>query len=156
MALVKWEPKKTQLEPLRGLREEVDRLFEDFFRGWPRPLGGWPGSAAEGFSPAVDLKESDKDYVLTAEVPGFSKDKIEITISEDSVTVKGERKEEKEEKKEGYYLRESSSGSFHRVVPLPGKVLADKAGASLKDGVLTLTLPKAEPAKTKGVKVKVE
>lgn len=155
MALVKWEPKRTQLDPFRNLRDEVDRLFEDFGRGWPRPWGvGWP-SAPEAFSPAVNLQETPKEYVITAEVPGFPKDRLEINVTEDAVTIRGERKEEKESKEGGYHLRESSSGSFQRVLALPGAVLADQAKAKLEDGVLTLTLPKAAPKESKGVRIKV-
>ncbi|RMG96386.1 MAG: Hsp20/alpha crystallin family protein [Candidatus Dadabacteria bacterium] len=157
MALIKWEPKSKQVDPFRSLRQEVDRIFDDFFRSWSRPWGaGLPALAEGGFVPSVDLKETDKEFVLTAEVPGVSKDELDVTITEDSVTIRGERKAEKEEKNENYHYRETAYGSFQRVVPLPAEVVPDKAKAKLKDGVLTLTLPKAEPAKPKGVKVKVE
>ena len=155
MALIKWEPKRTQLDPFRSLRDEVDRLFEDFGRGWPGPWGTtWPW-APEAFSPAVDLKETDAEYVITAEVPGFPKDKLEINVTEDALTIRGERKEETEKKEGGYHLRESSSGSFQRVLALPGSVVADQAKAKLEDGVLTVTLPKAAPKETKGAKIDI-
>jgi len=157
MALIKWEPRRGELEPVRSLRQEVDRLFEDFFRGWPRPWTGGLFAAGEGGgAPKVDLKEGEKELILSAEVPGLQKEEIGINIAEDSVTISGERKSEKETKEEGYYYRESSQGAFHRVVPLPCPILADKAKATLKDGVLTLTLPKAAPSKTRSVKIKVE
>ena len=156
MALIKWQPQR-ELEPFRGLREEVDRLFEDFFRGWPRAWTGEAALPARGeFVPKVDLKETDKEFVLSAELPGIEKEELEVNITEDSVSIKGERKLEKEEKDEGYYFRESTYGSFQRVVPLPSEVVAEKAKAKLKDGVLMLTLPKSEESKRKGVPIKVE
>ena len=157
MALTKWEPRSGELQPVRSLRQEVDRLFEDFFRGWPRPwTGGWLGQEEGTFAPVVNLKETEKEFVLTAEVPGLQKDQLDVNIMEESVTIRGERKEEKETKEQSYYYRESSFGSFQRVVPLPAPIVADKAKATLKDGVLSLTLPKAEPAKSRAVKIKVE
>ncbi len=157
MALIKWEPRYGELEPVRSLRQEVDRLFEDFFRGWPRPWAGSMLTTAEGaFAPTIALRETEKDLVLTAEVPGLQKEDVDVNILEQSVTIRGERKEEKETKEQNYHYRESSFGSFQRVVPLPVPVVAEKAKATLKDGVLTLTLPKAEPSKPKGVKIKVD
>ena len=162
MALIKWEPRARELEPFRNLREEVDRLFEDFFRDWPRPWGGWMspfrGSAAveAGFSPSVDLKETENEFQVTAQVPGFNKENLEVTITENSVTLKGERKEEKEKKGETFHYREVSQGSFQRVIPLPSEVVSDKAKAELKDGVLSLTLPKTEPSKRKALKIKID
>ncbi|MDW7712234.1 MAG: Hsp20/alpha crystallin family protein [Deferrisomatales bacterium] len=157
MALIKWEPRYGELEPVRSLRQEVDRLFEDFFRGWPRPwAGSLLGQAEAAYAPSIDLRETDKELVLTAEVPGLRKEDVDVNIQEQSVTIRGERKEEKETKEQSYYYRESSFGSFQRVVPLPVPVAAEKAKAKLKDGVLTLTLPKAEPSKPKGVTIKVD
>lgn len=158
MALIPWEPRRRELEPFRGLRDEVDRLFEDFFRGWARPPWSARGLApAQGeFSPNVDLKETEKEFTLTAELPGLTKEELDVTIAQDSITLKGERREEKESREGSYHYRETSYGSFQRVIPLPGEIKADKAKATLKDGVLTLTLPKAEPSKATHVKVKVE
>ena len=163
MALIRWEPKAKELEPLHNLRDEVDRLFEDFIRGWPRPWGGWLSPfrggevAAPGYAPNVDMKETETDVLVTAEVPGFNKENLEVVITENSVTLKGERKEEKKEKKgDTYHYREVVQGSFERVLALPAAVVADKAKAELKDGVLTLTLPKTEPSKRKTLKVKID
>lgn len=156
MALIKWEPRRIRNTPLGSLRGEVDRLFDDFFRGWPTPwASGWPAPGPEAFCPAVDLRETAEEYVVTAQVPGFSKEKLDVTVAEDSVTIKGEREEAAEHGKEGYYFRESSGGSFQRVIPLPGAVLPDKATARLEDGVLTLSLPKARPTQARGVKIEV-
>ena len=156
MALIRWEPRSRQLDPFRNLREEVDRIFDDFFRSWSRPWSGWLEPTRAGFVPSVDLKETDEEFIITAEVPGVSKDELDVTITEDSVTLRGERREEKEHKEGDYHYRETSYGSFQRVIPLPGEVVADKAKAKLKDGVLTLVLPKAQPARSKGVQIEVE
>lgn len=164
MALVKWEPKRREVEPIRGLRDEVDRLFDQFFRGWGGPFApGWPGArwpalSAETpeFLPVVNLKETQDDYVVTAEVPGLDKKELEITLTDDSVTLKGERKAEKNADEENYHYQEASYGRFERLVSLPGRIKTVDAKARLKDGVLTLTLPKAEESKRKEVKVKVE
>jgi HSP20 family protein len=157
MALVKWEPRFGELEPVRSLRQEVDRLFEDFFRGWPKPwTGGWPVQEEGTFAPVVDLKETEKEFLLTAEVPGMQRDDLDVNILAESITIRGERKQEKETKEQNYYYKESSHGSFQRVIPLPAPILAEKAKAKLKDGVLSLTLPKAEPSKSKAIKIKVE
>lgn len=156
MALVKWEPRGTRLTPFQGLRGEVDRIFDDFFRGWPRPWPArWPADALEAFSPAVNVKETDAEIVVTAEVPGFTKEKLGVTVTEDSVTLKGDHEEETERKEQGYFLREASRGSFQRVIPLPAAVVPEQAAAKLENGVLVLTLPKASPAQSKGVKVEV-
>lgn len=157
MALIKWEPRRGEVAPFRSLREEIDRVFDDFFRGWPRPWsGGWPSALESVTAPTIDLKETEKEFVVSAEVPGVTKDQLNISIAEDSVTLQGERKAEKEKKEENYHYKESSYGSFQRVIPLPAAVVADKAKAKLKDGVLTLILPKAEPSPKKQIKIKVE
>jgi HSP20 family protein len=164
MALIRWEPKK-ELEWFRDLRNEVDRLFDQFYEAWSRPWSagqpapargaGPPGSKA-GFVPHVNLKETDSEFVVTAEIPGLSRDELDISLTEDSVTLKGERKVERETKRESYHYRETSYGTFQRVIPLPGAIKPGEARATLKDGVLTMTLPKAEAGKRKAVTVSVE
>ena len=157
MALIKWEPRRGEVQPFRSLREEIDRVFEDFFRGWPRPwAGAGPTHLEVGATPTVDLKETEKEFVLTAAVPGISKDELNVTITEGGVTIKGEHKAEKEKKDDNYHYKETSYGSFHRMVSLPAEVVADKAEATLKDGILTLTLPKAEPSKKKQIEINVK
>lgn len=164
MALVKWAPKRPELEPILGLRGEVDRLFDEFFLGWPRPFSEAgagmvppPGArAAWEFFPTVNLKETTDDYVVTAELPGVEKKELTLTVTEDSVTLRGERRAEKQKEEERYHYRETSYGSFERVIPLPGRIKPAEATAQLTDGVLTLTLPKAEETKKKEVKVEVK
>lgn len=160
MAITKWEP-RGEIAPLRSMREEMDRLFEEFFHGmgtlrpsWMMRPFAWAPEAG-GFIPNVNLKETDEAYILSAELPGLSKEKLDISVTEDEVTLKGERKEMKEEKGENWHRHESAYGAFQRSIPLPGTVNANMAEAKMRDGILTLTLPKSEEAKKRGVKITV-
>jgi HSP20 family protein len=141
--------------PLVSLREEMDRMFERFWPGFGLPASGrWPelepfwrvtGLAA----PAVDLVETDKDYRIKAELPGMDEKDIELSLTEDMLSIKGEKKEEHEEKEEGYYLAERRYGAFERSFRLPEEVEADKIEASFQKGVLTVILPKSPKAQQK-------
>jgi len=150
-------------EPTRALSpwDEMERMMEDFFpRGWMRPFrGGWPrvGEMApfEGRWPRVDVQDRESEVVVRAELPGVKKDDLDVSVSENAVTLKASTRSEKEEgEKEGeYYRREISAGTFARTIPLPGDVDADNAKAKFEDGILELTLPKREAAKRKRIKV---
>ncbi len=146
--------------PMESLRREVDRLFEDFgVPGLWRPRRGlfedpfFRRSMAG--SPAVDIVEKDKAYEVTADVPGFDEKNIEVKLVNGSLSIKGERKSEKEEKKKDYYLSEREFGSFERSFPLPEGVDRAKIEASVKKGVLTVTLPKTAEACTPAKKIEV-
>jgi HSP20 family protein len=104
----------------------------------------------------VDLYEEKDDIVVKAELPGMEKDNIEVNLSENRLTIKGEKKKEEEVKKEGYYRSERSYGSFVRTLELPSEVQTDKVKAAFKNGVLEIRLPKTEEAKKKETKVKVD
>ncbi len=136
---------------------EMDRLFEGFFpSGWIRPLQHvWPELAAPfaGRAPKVDILERDEEIVVRAELPGVDKNKLDVSLTDDSVTIKATMKQENEEEIGDYHHREISQGSFSRRVTLPIVVQSDKAHAAFKNGVLTLTLPKAAPAKRHNIKV---
>ncbi len=149
--------------PMETLRREVDRLFEDF--GVPGPWRSRRGlledpffrrSMAAGMSPAVDIVEKDKTYEVTADVPGFDEKNIEVKVVNGSLSIKGERKSEKEEKKKDYYLSEREFGSFERSFPMPEGVDREKIEASVKKGVLTVTLPKTAEALTPAKKIEVK
>jgi len=157
---------------LHALQSEVDRLFEDFSRGFgfgltfprlPRrifdiePLRGMERAfgAAAGLVPSVDIAESDKEITVTAELPGMSEKDVEVLLSDGLLTIKGEKKAEKEEKKKNYYMAERSYGSFERSFRLPESVVQDKVSASFENGVLTVHAPKRAVAGGKGAK-KVE
>jgi len=148
-----------ELMPRRGagsldrLRSEMDQLWNRFFASSETPL---MLREPAGFSPRVDVKESDEAIEVTAEVPGLKAEDIDVSLTGDVLTLKGEKKEEKEEKKGGYHLVERSFGSFSRSFRLPVAVSKDKIKASHKDGVLKLTLPKDQKEATTKIKVKGE
>lgn len=149
MSLIRWRPTRDLL----SIRDEVNRLFDNFFTGLPERRRG----LLEGeWAPSVDIAETDNDVVVTAELPGVKQDDVDITITDDVLTLKGEKKEEKEVKEKNYHRIERSYGSFQRSISLPAGVQADKAKATYKDGVLHITVPKAEEAKPKQIKIDVE
>lgn len=147
--------------PLDKLRQQVDRLFEDFNRGSlmspfsrglfdTEPL--WR-SELKGFGlPAVDIAEKDQSFEITAELPGMDQKNIEIKLSNGDLIIKGEKKQDKEENKKGYYLSERHYGTFERVFSLPKGVDAEKIEASFSKGVLNISLPK-QPEAMKADKV---
>lgn len=148
-----WRP----FSDLTRMEREAERMFGDFFR---RPILGltWPEPFRDiGIrEPAIEVYEEKDDVVIKAEVPGMKKEDLDINISGSLLTIKGEKKQEEEVKKKGYYYSERSYGSFLRTVDLPKEVQVDKARAAFKDGVLEVRLPKTEEAKRKEVKIKVE
>lgn len=157
MALVKWEPKALEIEPFRGLREEVDRLFDEFFQGSPLGrVGRMFAPTQAAFVPSVDLEETAEEFIVRAEVPGMRKDELDVNITASQVTIKGERKEESKAKDTVFYRREARYGSFSRTIEMPAEIVPEKVAAKLDSGMLTLTLPKAEPSKHKVVKVKLD
>jgi HSP20 family protein len=162
MALIRWQPRKT--EPIESCREEVERLFEDFCSRWGRARTAWPASSraralaaeGEGIFSKVELLETDRDFIVRAEVRGVPKEDIEVTVGESSVTLKGQRAQERETRGERSYTWASTYGSFQRVIPLPGEALAHEAKAELKEGVLTVTIPKARPSALEAFRLRVE
>jgi HSP20 family protein len=141
--------------PFAVLRSEMDSLFENFFRGFDlQPFESRLG----GFNPKVDVTENDKEIKISAELPGMDEKDIDVSLQKDVLTIKGEKKEEKEDKGKDYYRMERSYGSFSRSVPMPVDVETDKIEAKFKKGVLSITLPKTAKAvaETKKIAVKVE
>ncbi len=144
--LMRWEP----FRELVSLREAMNRLFEESF---VRPWGAFP-RWAEG--PAVDMYETDNAVVVKAAMPGVDPKDVEISVTGDTLTIRGEVKKEEQVKEENYLRRERYYGSFCRSFLLPTRVVADDAEAVFENGVLTLTLPKAEEVKPKTIKVKAK
>jgi HSP20 family protein len=139
------------VNPLRQLRDEVDRLFTSVMAN-PAINGASPFVASRAF-PAVNIWEDSDQIYLEAEIPGVSDDSLDISVAGDELTIKGERAQSLPE--EGaFHRRERSTGSFARLVRLPSEVAADRVQAALNDGVLLLTMPKAEAAKPRKIKVK--
>jgi HSP20 family protein len=142
-------------EPFHALQGNVYRVLSDFFSD----LNLEPfGRRFTGVSPRVDVTESEKEIKVSAELPGLDEKDVDVSVTKKAVTIKGEKKEEKEEKAEGYYRSERTYGSFQRVIPLVCEIDTDKAEASFKKGVLTITLPKTPEAvqETKKIAVKSE
>ncbi len=143
--LMEWKP----FREVSRLRREMDRLWEDYFA--PRFRGLLP----EGeWAPAVDVSESDDKVTVKVELPGLDAKDIDISVTGEVLTVKGEKKSEREEKKENYHLVERSYGSFSRALKLPATVEVDKIEAKYEKGVLTVACPKKEPVKPKAIEVK--
>lgn len=149
--------------PFETLRDEVNRLFDDFGGSlWRGPFRHalpdldalWQRSG--GAFAAVDVAEKDNAYEITAELPGLDEKNIEVTIANGGLTIKGEKKEEKEEKKKDYYLKERRFGSFQRSFALPDSVDPDKIEASFNKGVLTVKLPKKPEAINSEKKIAVK
>ena len=140
--------------------DDMEQMFKEFFsRGWMSPFHlahpAWSHLPApfEGRAPHVDVVERDNDIFVKAELPGVEKDDLELTMTDNSVTIKGSSKAEEKEEKENYHRCEISRGSFSRTVSLPGDVDTDKAKAKFKNGVLKLTIPKVKKSKHKNIKV---
>ncbi len=148
--------------PFEALRKEVDRVFEDFGDGfWRRPFRSLaaleralPSKLAT--TPAVDVSETDKAYEITAELPGMDEKNIEVNVANGGLTIKGEKKDEKEEKKKDFYVSERRYGSFERYFTLPDSVDPDKIAATFKNGVLKVTLPKTAEAQKPAKKIDVK
>ncbi len=138
-----------QWDPFRALRRRNDG-FEEFFRDlFAAPADGAP------IEPAVEISETDKDVVVKVQVPGVEKDQMTINLTDDHLSVRGEVHKEHEEKKKNFYRQELRYGAFERVLGLPAEVDGTKAKADLKNGVLTVTMPKSQQPKAHQVKVEV-
>ncbi len=148
--LVRWEP----FRDLVSLREAMDRLFETSFVQ-PRVRVRWPAPVGME-SLAVDMYETDDAIVVKTAVPGVKPEDLDVSIVGDTLTIRGETKAEEEIKKENYIRRECRRGSFCRSLVIPLSVVADEAEAEFENGILTLTLPKAEEVKPKMIKVKAK
>ena len=147
--------RRDEESPFVSLRREMDSLFDNFFRGFDmEPFESRLG----GFSPRIDVTEDGKKIKISAELPGMDEKDIDLSIQNDMLTIKGEKKEEKEDKGKDYYRMERSYGSFVRTIPLPVEVDTAKVEAKFKKGVLSITLPKTAEAvaETKKISVKVE
>jgi HSP20 family protein len=138
--------------PLSRLHEQIDRLFEEPFGRWLNPVT----SLFEGWSPVVDVIEDKDNVFVKAELPGMKKEDIEVSVSGDRLNLAGERKEESEHKDANGYQAERYFGRFQRSIALPVPVQQGNVRAEYKDGILTITCPKSEEAKSKQIEIKVE
>jgi len=147
--------RKEEDNPFALMQRDMNRVFDSFNRSWG--LGAFPEFTG-AFMPRLDVTENATSFTVTAELPGMDEKEIDLSISGDTLTIRGEKKEEKEDKNRNYYYSERSYGSFLRSIPLPGQVETDKVSASFRKGVLTITLPKTAAAidATKKISVKSE
>ena len=141
--LTRWEP----MREMMTLREAMDRLFDDAFT---RPLTINGGI----ISPAIDMYQTDNEVVVKAHLPGLKAEDVDITVTGDMLTLRGEYKQESEKKNTRYHLREQRYGSFERTLRLPTDVKADRAQADFDNGVLTITMPISEEVKPKSIMIK--
>ncbi len=145
--LTRWEPAREMMT----LREAMDRLFDDAFT---RPL-----SVRDGWSmatPAIDMYQTDNEVVGKASIPGMKAEDVQINVTGDILTLKGEVRQENEQKDRSWHIREQRFGSFERSVVLPTDVKSDKAEAVFENGILTITLPKADEVKPKTINIKAK
>ena len=143
--LIRWEPAREMM----SLRDAMDRLFDDAFT---RPL-----SIRDGWSvPAIDMFQTDDEIVVKAALPGIKAEEVQINVTGEVLTLKGEVQQNQEMKEKAWHIREQRLGSFERSIALPTDVVADKAKADFENGILTITLPKAEEVKPKAITIKAK
>jgi HSP20 family protein len=150
MALIRWSPRRDLWDPLGSLAEiqdEMNRLFETSLRH--------PTGLDAVFSPSIDIVVEKDNVIVKADLPGLAKDDVTVTLQDNYLTIKGEKKHEVQQKETNYFLSERVHGSFTRTIELPMAVDAKKIEARFKDGVLHVTLPKTEDAKPKQIEVKI-
>ena len=142
--------------PFETFQREMNRLFEDFFRGFGSPARYGEGAFGGVAAPRVDVSETETEYEVTAELPGLEEKDVEVLLDQNLLTLKGEKKAEREEKDKNYYLAERSFGAFRRTIPFPAEIDPDKVEASFKNGVLTVKLRKNERARTQAKRIQVK
>ena len=148
-----WELMNTNpFKDIEKARSEMDRLWDTFLFGRPKKSQ----LVEEEWQPAMDVAETEGELVVNVEIPGMNPEDIDVSLSEGTLLIKGEKKPEPEEKEADYRLIERSYGGFSRSIQLPTEVQSDKISASYKNGILKITLPKSEEAKKKEIKIKVE
>lgn len=156
MTLVRWNPARELSafpSDVLNMRKEFDRLFDSFFHG---DTADTTTAFTSAWIPAVDIAERENDFVVRMELPGVAKEDVRITMQEHILTIRGEKKQEKESKGSEFHRTERSYGSFQRSFTLPASVKSGEIDASFSDGVLHVTLPKAEESKPKQIDVKVK
>lgn len=144
--LLPWREKRD----VQKFRRQLDDFFDRVFGAWPSHLTPWEGD----WAPSVDVSETGKEVIVRAEAPGMDPKDIDISLVGNRLTIKGERKQEKEEKEENYYRSERIYGSFSRTVQLPAEVDENKIDATYKDGVLKITMPKTREEGVRKIEVK--
>jgi HSP20 family protein len=148
MAIVRWRP----FRDVVSIQDEMNQLFENLF-GHTSVRAGWTNGV---WNPSVDVSEDEDSVILRAEIPGMTKEDVKISIQDGVLTLRGEKKQEKEENDRNYHRIERNYGAFCRSFQLPTSVKSEKVKATYKDGVLSITLPKAEEVKPKEIPISIE
>ena len=161
--LVPWKRRQQDLDlrreydgPFRTLSREMNRWFDDFRSRFDLESFGFSRGELGAFMPRVDVTEDKKEVRISCELPGLEENDIDLTLSKDSLTIKGEKKQETEDKGKNYYHMERSYGTFQRTMPLPAEIDADKAEAEFKKGVLKVRLPKTVEAQKAQKRIEVK
>ncbi|WP_353646608.1 Hsp20/alpha crystallin family protein [Mesorhizobium sp. WSM2239] len=145
--------KRDEDNAVSSLQRGVNQVFEDFWRRFDQPFGAFGRRDAGG---PTDIVETDSTLEISIELPGIDQKDVDVSLTDNALTIKGEKKSEREESKKGYHLSERSYGSFYRSIPLPSGVDTNKANAEFKNGVLTVTLPKSQEALSRVKKIDVK
>lgn len=148
MSLIQWEP-------FADTESVFNRLVSSSLARWPRGLGQASGGKLD-WSPSADISETDQEYVIRAELPAVKKEDVQVTFDDGMITIKGERKQQKEDKSEKYHRIESFYGSFERAFTLPENINADSIRCESKDGILTVHIPKMQTQKAQPKQISVQ
>jgi HSP20 family protein len=146
--------------PLLQLHSEMDRLFDNVFQNFPGMIGNnweWPEFSSVMLAPSIDIKDTDDRYLINVEIPGVAKENVDIRVEGNTLTISGEKKQEKKDEKENYHCIERRYGAFERTLTLPQDANADDIDAKFKDGVLTVSIKRkavSVPKQTKKIEVK--
>ncbi|MCE5185536.1 MAG: Hsp20/alpha crystallin family protein [Planctomycetaceae bacterium] len=155
--LAPWRRSRSTVRPgqddftLGSLQRRVNRMFDDFFSDFEQPA-----AAQMEFMPRIDVSETDNEIKVTAELAGIDEKDVEVTVNDDVLTIKGEKKDRRDEKNQRMFLSERSYGSFSRSIALPESIQQDKISAVFKQGILTLTLPKAPAQEPRAKKIEIK
>lgn len=149
MSLIRWDP-------FGDVNTLLGRCMPSGFGRWPQLTLESNGARKFEWSPSADISETDKEYVIRAELPAVKKEDVQVTLDEGIITIKGERKQQKEDKNEKYHRVESFYGSFERSFALPDNVKSDAVRCDSKDGILTIHIPKTEPNKPKPKQIVIQ
>ena len=139
--------------PLSDFRKEMNQLFSKFFEDFA-PMEG--RGLGDEFSPKINVKEMEKEFQISAELPGMEEKDIEVSLTDNALTIKGEKKFESEDKREGYHRVECSYGSFQRVIPIPVEIDSEKVTAKYEKGILNIHLPKSEVIESKAKRIEIK
>lgn len=152
--LMPWSKGKEGEHPVHALRKNMEQIFEDFFQN-TQSMGLFPSPLMKSeFIPQIDVVESEKEIQVNVELPGMTEKDIEVNLEKNALSIKGQKKQEEEQKGNNYHYVERRYGSFYRSIPLPVDVDPEKIEANFKNGILKITLPKAKKEEAKKISIK--